>query len=87
MDVRRMLRVSVEVLLRSSWYSIEFPRDNAFGRIMMTQLPDNQNVTVQSCIASCDAQNFTLAGLEYSVQCCEYSAIHVHDRKLISRCI
>ncbi|KAJ8496398.1 hypothetical protein ONZ51_g1161 [Trametes cubensis] len=43
--------------------------DNAFGRIMMTQLPDNQNVTVQSCIASCDAQNFTLAGLEFSVQC------------------
>ncbi|KAH9896068.1 hypothetical protein C8Q73DRAFT_463729 [Cubamyces lactineus] len=43
--------------------------DNAFGRIMSSQLPDNQNVTVQSCIASCEAQNFTLAGLEYSVQC------------------
>ncbi|KAI0641646.1 hypothetical protein C8Q79DRAFT_918971 [Trametes meyenii] len=43
--------------------------DNAFGRVMSTQLPDNQAVTVESCIASCQSQNFTLAGLEFGVQC------------------
>ncbi|KAL7277999.1 hypothetical protein ACG7TL_007952 [Trametes sanguinea] len=43
--------------------------DNAFGRIMSTQLPDNQQVTVESCIISCQSQNFSLAGLEFGVQC------------------
>jgi hypothetical protein len=39
---------------------------------MGTELPDNQNLTVESCIDSCIAQNFTAAGLEFSVQCCKY---------------
>ncbi|KAH8105346.1 galactose oxidase [Cristinia sonorae] len=43
--------------------------DNAHGRIFQTELNDNPNVTVESCIASCSAQNQTLAGLEFSVQC------------------
>lgn len=42
--------------------------DAAFGRVMSTELPDNQNVTVESCVASCSSQNFTLAGLEFSGQ-------------------
>ena len=33
---------------------------------MNTELPDNQNVTVENCVASCSAQNFTGAGLEFS---------------------
>ena len=45
--------------------------DNAFGRIMSTQLNDNQGLTVESCIASCQGMNFTLAGLEFGVQCCK----------------
>ena len=40
--------------------------DNAFGRIFQTELPDNQNLTVESCVASCNSQNFTLAGMEFS---------------------
>ncbi|KIP07197.1 hypothetical protein PHLGIDRAFT_513029 [Phlebiopsis gigantea 11061_1 CR5-6] len=43
--------------------------DNAFGRILPTELPDNQNLTVESCIDSCSSQNFTLAAMEFSVQC------------------
>ena len=46
-------------------------RDNANGRILGNELPDNSNVTVEDCIASCSASNFTLAGLEFSVQCCK----------------
>jgi len=43
--------------------------DNANGRVLQTELPDNQALTVENCIASCSAQGFTLAGLEFSVQC------------------
>ncbi|KAI0033597.1 hypothetical protein K488DRAFT_84794 [Vararia minispora EC-137] len=43
--------------------------DNANGRILGTELPDNQNLTVDSCIESCIGQNFTLAGLEFQSQC------------------
>ncbi|THH31673.1 hypothetical protein EUX98_g2514 [Antrodiella citrinella] len=43
--------------------------DGTNGRVFQTELPDNQNVTVESCIASCSAQNATLVGLEFSVQC------------------
>lgn len=47
-------------------------RDNAHGRVFQTELPDNSALTVESCIASCSSQGFTLAGLEYSVQCCMF---------------
>ena len=50
----------------------EIFRDNAHGRIFQTELPDNQALTVQNCIASCSSQGFSIAGLEYSVQCCKF---------------
>ncbi|TDL23452.1 hypothetical protein BD410DRAFT_838937 [Rickenella mellea] len=51
--------------------------DNANGRILSVELPDNPSVTVESCIQSCSAQNFTVAGLEYSVQCfCDNNVIN-----------
>jgi len=50
--------------------TVNFHSDNAHGRIFQTELPDNQALTVENCIASCSSQGFTLAGLEYSVQCC-----------------
>ncbi|PIL32445.1 hypothetical protein GSI_05147 [Ganoderma sinense ZZ0214-1] len=43
--------------------------DNANGRIMGTQNPDDQGLTVESCVTSCHSQNFTLAGMEFGVQC------------------
>ncbi|KAI0364868.1 galactose oxidase [Pilatotrama ljubarskyi] len=55
--------------LPSPWTYAACYVDNAFGRIMPTQLPDDQTMTVASCIAACKEQNFTLAGLEFSVQC------------------
>ncbi|KAI0287168.1 copper radical oxidase [Russula brevipes] len=44
--------------------------DNTHGRILQTVLPDNKALTVESCIASCSSQGFSLAGLEYGVQFC-----------------
>ncbi|KAA1470743.1 copper radical oxidase [Dentipellis sp. KUC8613] len=43
--------------------------DNVNGRVFPTQLPDNANTTVESCVNDCSAQNFTLAGIEFSTQC------------------
>ena len=39
---------------------------------MQTQLPDNQALTIESCVSGCIAQGFTVAGAEYGVQCCMY---------------
>ncbi|KAI0925387.1 hypothetical protein AcV7_005644 [Taiwanofungus camphoratus] len=55
--------------LPSPWEYAGCYVDNAYGRVMSNELPDNQNLTVESCIANCTAENYTLAGLEYSVQC------------------
>src|ERR1700722_2046563 len=46
--------------------------DNAYGRIFANENPDDSGLTVESCIASCQSQNYTVAGLEYSVQCCGF---------------
>ncbi|TDL23466.1 copper radical oxidase [Rickenella mellea] len=43
--------------------------DNAHGRVLGTELPDNSTITVEACINFCISQNMTLAGLEFSVQC------------------
>ncbi|KAH9027112.1 copper radical oxidase [Lactarius pseudohatsudake] len=39
------------------------------SRVFQTELADNQNVTIESCVTSCAAQNFKLARLEHGVQC------------------
>lgn len=44
--------------------------DDAFGRVFTTENPDNANLTVESCIELCDSSNFTVAGMEFAVQCC-----------------
>ncbi|KAH8977631.1 hypothetical protein EDB83DRAFT_2561183, partial [Lactarius deliciosus] len=39
------------------------------SRVFQTELADDQNVTIESCIMSCAAQNFKLARLEHGIQC------------------
>ncbi|KAJ7113633.1 copper radical oxidase [Mycena epipterygia] len=43
--------------------------DNAHGRILPNQQPDNTNLTMESCVSTCIAQNFTVASGEFGVQC------------------
>lgn len=43
------------------------------------EFPDNQTVTVEGCVEGCAAQNYTLAGLEFSgksvtTRRCEFEA-------------
>jgi hypothetical protein len=40
--------------------------DNAHGRILQTQIPDSQTMTVGACVQTCEGQNFTVAGLEFA---------------------
>ncbi|KAM3075160.1 hypothetical protein ACMFMF_005839 [Clarireedia jacksonii] len=39
------------------------------SRALKSQQPDNQNLTVESCIAVCIGLNYQVAGLEYRSQC------------------
>ncbi|KAF8621390.1 hypothetical protein AX15_007844 [Amanita polypyramis BW_CC] len=43
--------------------------DNAFGRALLVGLGGSPSNTVESCIAACQAQNYTIAGMEYSDEC------------------
>ena len=43
--------------------------DNAYGRILSVQYPDNSTLTVESCVAMCQAANYNVTGIEYSKQC------------------
>ncbi|KAF8577851.1 copper radical oxidase [Ramaria rubella] len=43
--------------------------DDAFGRVLSDELPDNANTTVELCVETCSAANFTVAGIEFAVQC------------------
>ena len=50
--------------------------DNAHGRDLPMQLPDNSSLTVESCVASCYGQGYSVAGMEYSKQCFCGNAIY-----------
>jgi hypothetical protein len=43
--------------------------DNANGRIMRYEQPDNDELTVESCINTCIGLGYTVAGIEYGIQC------------------
>jgi hypothetical protein len=40
--------------------------DTAFGRVLLTAVASSPSNTLESCIAACQSQNFTVAGTEYS---------------------
>jgi hypothetical protein len=58
--------------------------DGATGRVLTTQiLPDNANLTMESCVASCDALNFTIAGGEFSVS----APVPIDPTRVTDKCI
>jgi len=50
--------------------------DNLDGRILLNQQPDNQALTAESCVNTCIGLGYTIAGMEYGVQCFCDNAIH-----------
>ena len=62
-------------VLPSGWASNGCYVDNVSGRILSYQFPDNKALTVENCISSCSGKGYTVAGMEYGVQCFCDSAI------------
>ncbi|KAJ7482564.1 hypothetical protein FB451DRAFT_1084926 [Mycena latifolia] len=54
--------------LPSPWAYVGCFVDGATGRALTIET-DNANLTMEICVATCDAQNFTIAGGEFSTQC------------------
>ena len=60
---------TVATSLPTGWNYTGCYVDQAQGRIMMNEQSDNQQLTVESCVQSCTGLGYSVAGLEYSVQC------------------
>ncbi|KAJ6565672.1 copper radical oxidase [Mycena sp. CBHHK59/15] len=54
--------------LPSPWAYVGCFVDGATGRVLTTEIV-NTNLTMEICVASCDALSFTIAGGEFSTQC------------------
>ena len=56
--------------LPSGWTAIGCRKDNVAGRTLNVDAYTSvQNMTVDACIAHCDALGHTMAGLEYAREC------------------
>jgi hypothetical protein len=55
--------------LPEGWSSKGCWVDNANGRILINQQPDDPQLTVSSCTRKCLGLGYSVAGLEYSTQC------------------
>lgn len=42
--------------------------DNANGRILINQQPDDTQLTVEKCVAACKTAGYSVAGMEYSTR-------------------
>ena len=62
-----MLDVSYDNLL---YFLFSFQHsDNVNGRVFPKVFDDNSTLTTAGCTEACSALNYTIAGLEWSVQC------------------
>jgi hypothetical protein len=64
--LRRLFRVSRFFYSRDADLSADFS-DGVSGRVLTTEI-DNDKLTMEICVADCNAQNFTIAGGEFSVR-------------------
>lgn len=53
--------------------------DQQYGRILTTSEPDDSTLTVESCVATCVAAGYSIAGMEYYTQCCEWLPLLLCD--------
>ncbi|KAJ7017911.1 copper radical oxidase [Mycena alexandri] len=62
-------RQSIPTDLPKPWTYVGCFVDNAHGRIVTNQQPDNAQLTIESCVQTCSTQNFTVAAAEFGVIC------------------
>ncbi|KAB8295124.1 hypothetical protein EYC80_007056 [Monilinia laxa] len=60
---------SIVTDLPSGWIYSGCWIDGAEGRVLLNQQPDNQNLTVESCVVTCSGLSYNVAGMEYSSEC------------------
>ena len=60
---------TIATSLPTGWNYTGCYLDQVNGRIMMNEQPDNQKLTIESCVQLCSGMGYSVAGLEYSVQC------------------
>lgn len=69
--------VPVPTGIPSGWVTAGCWIDEMYGRIVQYQQPDNPSMTVESCVNTCASGNYTVAGVEFGVQCfCGYEIIN-----------
>ena len=56
-------------MLPGAWAYKGCYTEGSNGRALMNQQPDSDSLTIQSCVATCIAAGYTVAGLEYASQC------------------
>ncbi|KAL3424090.1 WSC domain-containing protein [Phlyctema vagabunda] len=61
--------VSSPTAFPANWTSQGCWVDGVNGRILNNQLPDSETLTLETCVNSCAALGYTIAGAEYEVQC------------------
>lgn len=64
-----MVAGSAATALPPGWTSKGCWVDSVNGRILPTQAPSDNTMTTESCVASCIANGFSVAGTEYGAQC------------------
>ena len=83
---------SVATALPTGWNYTGCYIDQANGRIMLNEQPDNQQLTIESCVQTCSGMGYSVAGLEYQYQCfCDNylrngAALSVHDTDCAMAC-
>lgn len=60
---------TVATSLPTGWNYTGCYTDQTNGRIMLYEQPDNQQMTVESCVQLCSGMGYSVAGMEYSYQC------------------
>ncbi|KAK7452115.1 hypothetical protein VKT23_012220 [Stygiomarasmius scandens] len=66
---QRRQSLSIPKNLPAGWTYAGCWVDNAHGRIIENGQPGNNALTVESCIATCKGQGFSVAGMEFADEC------------------
>lgn len=76
MALRRLFRVGdLSLLPCLSTAADHLISDNAHGRVLGFAAPADPNLTVEACINVCAGMGMTVAGTEFSQECCASSLV------------
>ncbi len=71
--ILRLLHVSIELAVDNRTPILTYCREGTGERALLNGGQVNGAMTVAGCVQACKAAGFSLAGVEYAGECCEYS--------------